>query len=905
MAGMDSGSVTDVEADSDALGPQFIAVSPATYWTIDRDGHLRLIGEGSVGKLGLPPQLATARDYLALIHPADLAAVTTATQRARQDHRIFDIECRLRLHDSYRWMHVRGQFDPDRGRWIGAVQDIHARRQADDALRIANERLALALDGNAAWAWDFDIRTGRFWFSDGWQPVLGYDPSDIGFDLSDLGRLVHSEDQPAVDRAFRAHLAGHTPAIEVDYRLRRKDGAWIWVNDRGRVIERDEAGKPLRAIGTRTDITARKAVEAQARASEAYLKTLLDNITDGVIAVAPNGRRGFYNKAFAKLFVEDVTGERWDDLTRMLTVFDVVDAAGRPIPDDQRPLVRILRGETLENVEVTAMARKTGRTRHLVYNGQPVRSPDGSVEMAVLSVRDVTDRRMAQAALVASEERLRLATDSAGMGTWDYDMLAGHGVWSESACRLLGQPVETHRTWAVTAWRSSVHPDDIDRFLANAAASREAQRSYVIDFRVVRLDDGETRWVQAFGTYLYDDAGTAVRHVGVFFDITDRKTAEDGLRDNEARLQTILESLEEGVIAIAPDDPDGSFINSAFRRMLAPDPSAPLFASVSEAFNTYALIDGDGDAVPADERPISRVLRGERLDRLPVRASFPDGREIDVVCRGEPIFDEQGNVKLAVLVVRDISAQRRAEAELATLQQELIHVSRVSAMGTMAGSLAHELNQPLAAVSNYAAAARMILAKADAPVEQAREALAHVAEEALRAGQIISRLRRFITKGEVERQPASLASVVREALAIAHSDAAAKGTPVKLKLDPEADAIVADRVQLQQVIFNLVRNAVEAMAEGPDGELTIASRVAGDNVELLIADRGPGLPPEVAAHLFEPFVTTKEAGMGIGLPICRSIMRAHGGDIRAETRPRGGAVFILTLPRPAAKPAAA
>jgi two-component system sensor kinase FixL len=892
-----------MEADGDTLSPQFIAVNPAIYWTIGCNGHLHLIGQGSAEKLGLPPHLPTAKDYVALIHPADLAAVTTATQRARKDQRIFDIECRLRLHDAYRWMHVRGQFDPDRRRWIGAVQDIHARRQAEDALRIANERLALAVDGNAAWAWDFDIRTGRFWFSDGWQVVLGYGPSEIGYDLSDLGMLVHPEDQSAVDRAFRAHLAGRTSAIEMDYRLRRKDGTWVWVNDRGRVIERDEAGKPLRAIGTRTDVTARKAIEAQARASEAYLKTLLDNITDGVIAVTPDGRRGFYNKAFAKLFAEDVTGEPWDDLTRMLSVFDVVDATGRAIPDGQRPLVRILRGETLEDVEVTAVARKTGRTRHLVYNGQPVRGPDGSVEMAVLSVRDVSERRTAQTALVASEERLRLATESAGMGTWDYDLLTGQGVWSASACRLLGQPVETHQTWAETAWRSSVHPDDIERVLANAAASRAARRSYVIDFRIVRRDDGETRSVQAFGAYLYDDAGIPGRHVGVFFDISDRKTAEDGLRDNEARLQTILESLEEGVLAFAPDNPDRSFINSAFRRMLAPDPSATIIASMNEAFRAFALIDADGNALLPDERPISRLLRGERLDRLPVHASFPDGREIDVVCRGEPIFDEQGKVKLAVLVVRDITEQRKAEAELATLQQELIHVSRVSAMGTMAGSLAHELNQPLAAVSNYAAAARMILAKAGAPVERAREALAHVAEEALRAGQIVNRLRRFITKGEVERQPASLASVVREALAIAHSDAAAKGTPVKLKLDPKADAIIVDRVQLQQVIFNLVRNAVEAMAGGPDGELTIASRAAGDNIELLIADRGPGLPPEVAAHLFEPFVTTKEAGMGIGLPICQSIMRAHGGDIRAETRPRGGAVFILTLPRPATEPA--
>jgi two-component system, LuxR family, sensor kinase FixL len=221
-------------------------------------------------------------------------------------------------------------------------------------------------------------------------------------------------------------------------------------------------------------------------------------------------------------------------------------------------------------------------------------------------------------------------------------------------------------------------------------------------------------------------------------------------------------------------------------------------------------------------------------------------------------------------------------------------------MGTMAGSLAHELNQPLAAIANYSAAAKMMLDRRAPPLDKLREALRYVTDEAVRAGQIISRLRRFITKGEVDRRPTSLAAVVREALAIAHSAASAEGLHVKLKLDPRADAVVVDRIQMQQVIFNLVRNAVEAMVGASNGELTIASRAAGDDIELLIADHGPGLPPEVEQHLFEPFVTTKETGMGIGLPICRSIMHAHGGDIRAETRPTGGTVFILTLPRAAA-----
>jgi two-component system, LuxR family, sensor kinase FixL len=881
----------------DRLDPRFLAVSSATFWTTGADGRLELMGDVPRPS----PMDAEADGHLALVHPDDRSAVAAASDRARRAGEPFDVECRARFGDAYHWVRLRGRFDARDRRWFGSIEDIQRQRDAKAALHIANERLALALDGNEAWAWDFDLTAGRFWFSDRWQALLGYDADEISYDLSDFRRLVHPDDQPDVDRAFRAHLAGHTASFEADYRIRRKDGGWTWVQDRGHVVERDPAGRPVRAIGIRSDITMRKTTEAQLRASEAHLKALLDTMTDAMIAVGPDVKRGFYNKAYERLFLDPANARMWDDLPQLFALFDIYDADGKLLADDERPIVRILQGETISDLQVTTVVRETGRRHRLIYNGQPLYGPNGDIELAMLSIRDVTEQHATQAALAASEERLRRATEGAGMGAWDYDLTVGTGVWSESACRLLGFPVETYRTWTMADWQSRVHPDDIGRVMANAAVSRAAGQPYVIDFRIVRGDDAETRWVESFGTYVYDAAGNAVRHVGVFFDITDRKLADERLRESEARLEAIIETLEEGVVAYAPGDITGGFTNSAFRRMVAPhDPSWRTFTDVSDGLRAFELIDPDGHALTPEQRPMPRLLRGERIEHLPARVRFRDGRELDVVCRGEPIFDSEGRVRLAILAVRDVTRQLQAEADLATLQQELIHVSRVSAMGTMAGSLAHELNQPLAAIANYAAAARMMLGRPETPLDRPREALSRVASEAVRAGDIVNRLRRFITKGEVDRKPESLADIVREALAIAHSDSAARGTHVKLKLDPDADGVVADRVQLQQVIFNLVRNAVEAMTGVAGGELTIASRPAADDatcVELLIADRGPGLAPDVAASLFEPFITTKEGGMGIGLPICRSIMRAHDGDIRAEKRPRGGTVFILTLPR--------
>lgn len=748
---------------------QFLDVSSAVFWSTDAEGRVAVADADLADRLGMPPRFDSPEDHLSFIHPDDLGAVASETQRARDAGAMLDTECRARLADDrpYRWIRIRARFDGTSQRWFGSTEDVHERREAQAAARIANERLASALDGSDAWAWDYDVQAGSFWYSDRWRAVLGYATDDIAHDLSDVDRLVHPDDLKAASRALRALLAGHTEVYEAEFRVRKKDGGWVWLQDRGRVIERDADGRALRAIGTRTDISARKAAEAQARAQQGYLKILLDNITDGVIAVEPGGR-GFYNKAYAKLFLDGLECNAWRDLTELASVFEMADADGQLLPDEQRPIRCLLRGETIEEREIRATVRATGRTYRVIYSGQPVRGADGNIELAVLTMRDVT---------------------------------------------------EQYRTL-------------------------------------------------------------------------------DALRASEARLQAIIESLEEGVVAYAPGDPNGGFVNSSFRRMVAPDdPQRRVFKRVEEGLNTFELIDNDGNFLTPEQRPMPRLLRGERIEHLAARVRFHDGREMDVVCRGEPVFDADGKVKLAILAVRDVTRQHKAEADLATLQQQLIHVSRVSAMGTMAGSLAHELNQPLAAVANYAAAAKMMLARRDPPLGKVSEALGFVTDEAVRAGQIVNSLRRFITKGEVDRQPASLAAVVREALAIAHSAPAAEGLHVKLKLDPQADAVVVDRIQMQQVIFNLVRNAVEAMVGGANGELTIASRMAGDDIELLIADHGPGLPPEVEQHLFEPFVTTKEAGMGIGLPICRSIMRAHGGDIRAEARPTGGTVFILTLPR--------
>jgi two-component system sensor kinase FixL len=250
--------------------------------------------------------------------------------------------------------------------------------------------------------------------------------------------------------------------------------------------------------------------------------------------------------------------------------------------------------------------------------------------------------------------------------------------------------------------------------------------------------------------------------------------------------------------------------------------------------------------------------------------------------------------------IRDLTEIQRAERRLNDLQGELSHISRVSAMGSLASALAHELNQPLTAIASYAEGARALLGEEGTPtpdnIDMVREALAEASAEALRAGQIVRRLREFISRGESERRVERLRRLVTEAAALALTGSGQTGMDFDIRLDPSVDQVLCDRIHIQQVLLNLIRNAVEAMQRSARQQLEVRSRPAGRGlVEVVVSDSGSGLAPEVAAVLFQPFNTSKEKGMGLGLSICRTIVEAHGGRIWAEPSDFGGTAFHFTL----------
>jgi two-component system sensor kinase FixL len=246
---------------------------------------------------------------------------------------------------------------------------------------------------------------------------------------------------------------------------------------------------------------------------------------------------------------------------------------------------------------------------------------------------------------------------------------------------------------------------------------------------------------------------------------------------------------------------------------------------------------------------------------------------------------------------RDLTERHRSEARIQEQQQELLHMARFTALGEMASTLAHEINQPLTAITNYLKGSRRLLEKStedNAPM--LRDAVEKAAEQALRAGDVIRHLRDFVARGESERQVERLPALIEEASSLALVGAREIDVHVSYKLDPAAELVLTDRIQIQQVLLNLMRNAVEAMQGVPRRELHVMTVARDDGMaEVSVIDTGTGLAPEVSEQLFQPFVTTKKQGMGVGLSICRTIVESHGGHIWAETMPAGGTAFRFTL----------
>jgi PAS domain S-box-containing protein len=502
----------------------------------------------------------------------------------------------------------------------------------------------------------------------------------------------------------------------------------------------------------------------------------------------------------------------------------------------------------------------------------------------------MAERGRAEEALRESEARINLAANAANLGLWVWN-LRDDELWvTEKWRKLFGFAESEAANFGQLAQR--VHPEDRERMkqrvhhmLERAGVDRESS------YRIVQ-PDGSTRWIADYGRVELDEHGKPVCARGVSRDITERKIAEEELRETQQRMELAASAAELGMWMwdIVRDE------------IWVTDKGRALFG-----FGASEKLDFDSfrnRLHPEDRESVLKALEISRRTgaeyRVEYRVVLPNRQIRWIAGRGHVEFNSDGQPVRMRGCSLDITRRKQAELEAACHRNEMAHLSRVTMLGELSGSLAHELNQPLAAILSNAQAAQQFLKEDVFDVNELRQVLAEIVAEDKRAGEVIRHLRLLFRKGEVGQRFGNLDinEVVQDVLKLMRNDLMNQSVTVQTELAENLPAVQGDRVQLQQVLLNLVLNGCEAMidCDSSERQLLIISGLENGAVHVSVTDRGGSIPEETMERVFEPFFTTKADGMGLGLSVCRTIIEAHRGDICVRNNAEGGATFHFSIP---------
>ncbi len=1001
---------------------------------------------------------------------------------------------------------------------VGMVQDITAHRQAEEALRESEERFRSIYEqgqlGVAVVDSDYRLLNVNPKFCE----LLGYTEEELtALRFTDI---THAEDLDTDVELAKQLFQGEIPSYQIEKRYLRKDGQTITVNLTASVL-RGKEGEPVFGLGMIEDITARKQAEEARRASESRFRGLLEAEPDGVVVVDGAGCINLVNTKVAKMFGyrrEELLGEPIELLVPqrlrekhvghraaflnqpqarpMGTELEVIgrrkdgsefpaDVNLSPLRTDEGLFVMSIVRDITErkraeqalrftqfavdhNSDATYWVRSDGRISYvnhaacqaLGYSYQELMSmrvpeidpefPDeiweahfleikeaGSMtfeaqhrtksgrlfpveilanylayddqEYLCAYVRDITERKRAEEILRESEERFRVVFESAPFGMVVVDAAGIPLRYNRAFQEMLGYSEQELREKDVAEY---THPDDLEDTRRLFAELRQGKRDlYQLDKRYVRKD-GQIVWGSLAFTSVRDAQGDVQYLIATVKDITERKRAEEALRESELKYRELFESAYDVICLV---DGEGNIVDinrrgelvtgysraelcgmNLLRQLVVPEDrdiprwllerAAPgaehmyemrwrtkdgrtihlegastfrfshtgeflstrctlrditerkrveaererLMSAIEQARETIIITDADAVIKyvnPAFERTTG-YSRAEAVGQTPsiVKSGRHDDgfyKEMwDTLTRGEtwtgeiinkkkegtlytedttisPVFDAAGKTVNYVAVKHDITERKRAEEHTRQLQADLAHMSRLSSMGEMATGLAHELNQPLTVITNYAQGCVRRLKTNAISEEELESILGRIATQARRSSSIIRGLENLVRKSSARQTDIDVNQSIMEVAELANAEAAQHHAKARFELEPNLPSVKADQTQLQQVILNLVQNGCEAIEDMPTRrrEVTVRTKQRKDSqLEIAVSDCGAGIPEELSERLFEPFVTTKAHGIGMGLAISRSIVESHGGRLWATPNRSGGTTFHFTLP---------
>jgi PAS domain S-box-containing protein len=616
--------------------------------------------------------------------------------------------------------------------------------------------------------------------------------------------------------------------------------------------------------------------------SEQRSRTLVEALPDAIL-VHSEDRIVFVNPFCVRLLgaagPEQLLGKdineivNPDDLPAIRNRIQDCYASGTASP----PMESVLIACDGSSVEVEAVAIP------ICWNGAP------AIEVVA---RDIRDRKRAERAVQDWKERLVLA-QKAGLriGLWDWDVVANTVIWSDETYRQFGYTRDTFSGRvedAVTRIHLEDRPKVEDAIRKVIAGGGE----YAQQYRLV-WPNGTTCWVDAHGVMVRNGC---THMLGIGVDITDLKKTEQSLQESEEKYLLLLNSTAEAIYGLDLEG-DCTFCNPACLRLLGYRAPKDLLGT-----NMHELIHhtrADGTRYPKQDCEIYVAVREGRASHVTDEVLWrADRTSFTAEYWSYPMY-KTGELVGAVVTFLDVTEQRRAEEQLRHSQEDLARVTRVAAMAELAAAIAHEVNQPLGAVVANGSASLRWLARESPNLEEAREAIEMTVREANRASDVIRRIRAMLQKVPPHMERLDVNAVIREALTLAGDEFLRGGVAVQADLAPDVPNVLGDRIQLQQVLLNLILNGIDAMRKisHQSRELIIKSAKHSEGVLIQVHDSGVGVDPEQADRIFEPFFTTKPQGIGMGLSISRSIIEAHGGRLWFTPGPSHGVVFQFTLPK--------
>ncbi|HTJ57533.1 MAG TPA: PAS domain S-box protein [Devosiaceae bacterium] len=711
-----------------------------------------------------------------------------------------------------------------------------------------------------------DINNVLTYWSRGAEKTYGWTAEEVVGKVSPH-ELLHTV-FPAPFEDIEAELL-RTGRWEGELSHTRANGSVISVASRWS-LQRDRQQRPVAILETNNDITERKRAIEALRQSEEQWREIFEHNPVMYFMVDSAGKVVSVNT-----FGANQLGYSPAELLgkSVLAVFSRED---RDVI--ARNLDACLETPGQSHAWETRKIRKDGSVLWVREIAKAVRRP-GNELIVLIACEDITERRRNQDLLRRNEAYLAEAQRLSLTGSFGWNTATGEIIWSEETFRILEFDKDVLPTFEAATER--IHPEDKPRVLGVLDKALSEGTGLDYECRLL-MPGGAIKYVRTVAAVTQDTAG-ATEYVGAMMDVT-------AARQAQSRIRQIIDTVPALIWTAGPDGKT-TFLNKRYLDF--------------DGLTLQEVLDsGWGGQIHPDDFPLAHskwltaLAEGAPFE-AEVRIRRFDGQYRWSLSRALPLLDHAGSVLGWYGSETDIHDRKLAEEALLKAQTDLAHVTRVTTLGELTASIAHEVNQPLAAVVTNGEVSLSLLEREDPDLAEVRDALRAMVGDGRRASEVIQRLRTLTTKAELQKAPLNINEVIREVLPLVRQEVLANGASLKLQLTPALPPVLGDRIQLQQVLINLLVNAMDAMAtvEGRPRELIIRSQwYRGDQVLVAVQDSGVGIDPQGARELFDAFFTTKPTGMGMGLSICRSIVESHGGSIWASCNSGPGATLQFTLP---------